>query len=167
MTLKPAVPFMLCAVLALAACTNPYDPWQSRGLLGAGGGAATNPSPPPAPHYPQGYPQGGYSPSAPPVAGAPLDLADIAAGIYHGDVISDARGASRSGVTIIVTKMGPNTVSVTSDYGRLPPFTVRLTRAMNTIQQVGSSVVFLLDLSKGPYGLDITDDDASWAGSKT
>jgi hypothetical protein len=150
MTLKPAVPLALGAVLALGACTNPYDPGRG--------------SPPPPSYYPQGYPQGGYSP--PPPRGAPLDLADIAAGVYHGDVISDARGAGRSRVTIVVTKSAPNTVTVTSDYGRLPPFTIRLTRAMNTIQQVGSSVVFLLDLSKGPYGLDITDDDASWAGSK-
>src|SRR5690242_17248127 len=146
MTLKLAVPLMLCAVPVLAACTNPYGPWQSTGLLGTSGGVTTAPPPPPA-YYPQGYPQGGYSPPAPRVPGAPLDLADIAAGVYRGDVISDARGASRSGVTIIVTKTGPNTVSVTSDYGRLPPFSVRLTRATNTIQQVGTSVVFLLDLS--------------------
>lgn len=160
---KPAVPLALCAVLIFGACTSPHDSGQRNvggGLLSAG--AATTPSPPPPPYYPRGA----YSPPAAPVPGAPRDLADIAAGVYRGDVISDARGASRSGVTIIVTKIGPNMVSVTSDYGRLPPFTIRLTRAMDTIQQVGSSVVFLLDLSKGPYGLDITDDDASWAGSK-
>jgi hypothetical protein len=149
MTLKSAVPLAFGAVLALGACTNSYDPGRG--------------SPPPPTYYPQGYQQGGYSPPPPP--GAPLDLADIAAGVY-GDVISDARGAGRSRVTIVVTKSAPNTVTVTSDYGRLPPFTIRLTRAMNTIQQVGSSVVFLLDLSKGPYCLDITDDDASWAGTK-
>jgi hypothetical protein len=171
MTIKPAVPLTLCAVLTLGACTNPYDPSLTAvggGLLGAGtlAGAATTPSPPQPQYYPQGYPQGGYSPSPPLAPGAPRDLADIAAGVYHGDVISDARGSSRSGVTIFVAKTGPNTISVTSDYGRLPPFTVRLTRAMHTIQQVGTSVVFLLDLSKGPYGLDITDDDASWSGSR-
>jgi hypothetical protein len=138
------------------------------GGVGAVGGVATTPTPPPSPYYSQGYPQGGsYPPPAPPpYTGGPRDLADTAAGIYYGNVISDARGSGRSRVTISVTKTGPNTVSVSSDYGRLPPFTIRLTRAMNTIQQVGTSVVFLLDLSKGPYGLDITDDDASWSGSK-
>lgn len=112
------------------------------------------------------------------VAGAPLeakqpgkpaarpDLADMAAGVYHGDVISDARGSGRSDVTITVTKTAPNTISVTSSYTRLPPFTIKLSRAMNTIQQVGTSVAFLLDLSKEPHRLDITDDDASWSGDK-
>ena len=95
------------------------------------------------------------------------DLADIAAGTYDGDVISDARGSSRSGVRLAVTKTGPNTVQITSNYGRLPPFTARLTRAMNTIQKVGGPEVFLLDLSKHPNGLELTVDDASWSGTKS
>jgi hypothetical protein len=95
------------------------------------------------------------------------DLADIAAGIYDGNVISDARGSSRSNVRLTVTKTGPNTVYVTSSYPRLPPFSARLTRAMNTIQKVGGPGVFLLDLSKRPAGLDVTDDDASWSGAKS
>jgi hypothetical protein len=141
------------------------------------GGAATTPvpPPPPPPYYPQGYQQGSYAPPPPPEPAAPVndcsiprrcDLADIAAGVYYGSVMSDARGAGRSDVSIRVTKTGPNTVSVTSNYGRLPPFTIRLTRAMNTIQQVGTSVVFLLDLSKYPYGLNVTVDDAAWGGNK-
>jgi hypothetical protein len=95
------------------------------------------------------------------------DLADIAAGIYDGNVISDARGSSRSNVRLTVTKTGPNTIYVTSSYPRLPPFSAKLTRAMNTIQKVGGSGVFLLDLSKRPVGLDVTDDDASWSGAKS
>jgi hypothetical protein len=94
------------------------------------------------------------------------DLADLAAGTYHGDVISDSRGSSQSDVTITVTKVAPNTVSVASSYDRLPAFTTRLTRAMQTIQQVGTAQVFLLDLSKSPRHLDITDDDASWSGDR-
>lgn len=96
-----------------------------------------------------------------------LDLADTAAGIYHGDVISDARGSSRSDVTITIVKTGPNTVRVTSDYARLPSFTIRLQRVMQTIQQVGTAQTFLLDLSRAPRRLDINVDDASWAGEKT
>lgn len=94
------------------------------------------------------------------------DLADAAQGTYHGDVISDARGSSREGVTITVTKTGPNTVRVTSDYPRLPAFTARLMRAMQTIQNASGSEVFLLDTSKSPPGLDVTVDDASWSGAK-
>jgi hypothetical protein len=82
------------------------------------------------------------------------DLADIAAGIYDGDVISDARGSSRSNVRLTVIKTGPNVVTVT-------------TRAMNTIQKVGGPEVFLLDLSKRPVGLDVTVADASWSGARS
>jgi hypothetical protein len=95
------------------------------------------------------------------------DLADVAAGIYDGDVISDARGSSRSNVRLTVVKTGPNTIYVTATYPRLPPFSAKLTRAMNTIQMVGGPSVFLLDLSKNPQGLDVTVDDASWSGVRT
>lgn len=97
-----------------------------------------------------------------------LDLADAAAGTYFGEVISDSRGASQSGVTITVERTAPNTVRVTSSYPRLPTFTTRLTRAMNTIQHSGgdASIVFLLDLSKSPRHLDVTVDEASWSGDK-
>lgn len=97
---------------------------------------------------------------------AKQDLADAAQGTFEGDVISDARGSSQSGVSITVTKTGPNTVEVTSDYDRLPTFTVKLTRAMHTIQQKSGDAVFLLDQSKSPETLMVTVDDASWAGER-
>jgi hypothetical protein len=53
-----------------------------------------------------------------------------------------------------------------SDHPRLPAFTARLTRAMDTLQNVDGQAVFLLDLSKTPRTLAVTVDDASWAGSK-
>jgi hypothetical protein len=94
------------------------------------------------------------------------DLADLVEGEYTGDVISDARGSSQSDVHLTVTKTAHNVVSVTSDYRRMPTFTARLTRAMNTIQKVGGPEVFLVDLSKSPFGLDVTVDDASWSGAR-
>ena len=94
------------------------------------------------------------------------DLADVAQGIYVGDVISDSQGESHSDVTITVVKVAPGTVQVSSSYARLPSFNTRLNRAMQTIQQVGGSVVFLLDLAENPNGLDITDDGASWSGAR-
>jgi hypothetical protein len=110
---------------------------------------------------------GGAAAPAPAPAPAKADLADIAAGTYFGDVISDARGSSQSNVTMTVAKVGPNQVEVSSDYPRLPTFRTRLTRAMNTIQKSGPGAeVFLLDLSKRPPGLDVTVDDASWSGTR-
>jgi hypothetical protein len=94
------------------------------------------------------------------------DLADLAQGGYQGAVISDARGASQSDVEITVIKTGPNTVRVSSDYARLPPFTAKLTRTMDTIQNAGGAEVFLLNRGKTPPTLDVTVDDASWSGTK-
>lgn len=94
------------------------------------------------------------------------DLADIAQGAYFGDVISDARGSSRSDVRITVTKIGPNRVRIASDYPRLPTFEANLMRAMDTIQNRGGDEVFLLDLSRSPHSLHVTVDDASWAGAR-
>lgn len=98
------------------------------------------------------------------VKAARADFADMAQGIYSGDVISDARGESRAGVRVTVAKVGPNRVRVTSDHARLPAFTAQLTRAMDTLQNVGGDAVFLLDLAKSPRTLMVTVDDASWAG---
>ena len=102
--------------------------------------------------------------TAPPVPSA--DLADVAQGSYFGDVISDARGATRSGVRIDVAKLGPNKIRVTSDYPRLPPFTASLTRAMSTIQNISGAEIFLLETSKTPASLMVTVDDASWSGTR-
>jgi hypothetical protein len=97
----------------------------------------------------------------------PRDLAEVAEGRYAGDVISDARGASRAGVAITVTRVAPDTVRVSSSYSRLPTFTVGLTKAMQTIQQAGGENAFLLDLAKSPPLLMVTVDNASWAGART
>ena len=106
------------------------------------------------------------APSASAVVKPRADLADLAQGRYSGDVISDARGSSQSGVHLVVTKIGPNQVEISSDYKRLPVFRARLTRAMQTIQNDGGNQVFLLDLARSPHRLDVTVDDASWSGSR-
>jgi len=95
------------------------------------------------------------------------DLGDAAQGVYSGDVISDSKGSSQSGVTLTVTRVGPNLVKVTSDYERLPEITVPLTRAMGKILQARGESVFLLDPSKDPPGLDVSfHNEVSWSGSK-
>ena len=93
------------------------------------------------------------------------DLADAVAGTYGGDVISDSKGSSRSDVTLTVTRTGPNTVTVTSSYSRLPTITVPLTTAMNTIQAAKGDSVFLYDRTKKQ--LDVSfHSEVSWSGFK-
>jgi hypothetical protein len=95
-----------------------------------------------------------------------IDIADSVAGTYFGSVISDARGSSRSDVTITVEKVAPGTVRVTSDYARLPAFTTRIERVADTVQQSGTDVVFLLETARVPQRLYVTVDDAAWAGER-
>jgi hypothetical protein len=94
------------------------------------------------------------------------DLADRVAGTYKGDVISDARGSSKDGVTITVTRIGPNKVEIKSDYPRIPSVTIPLEKAMDAILAASGSSVFLLDTVRSPDRLDLTIDDASWSGNR-
>lgn len=89
------------------------------------------------------------------------DLAYAVEGIYEGDVISDARGGSQSGVTITVRRVGRNLVEVSSDYDRIPTTRIAITRAMTAIMQAGTNAVFLIDQAKDPAQLSLTIDDAS------
>lgn len=102
-------------------------------------------------------------PERPPRA-APVrkpDLADAVEGIYEGDVISDARGSSQSGVTITVRRVGRNLVEVSSDYPRIPTTQIPLSVAMTAIMQARGNSVFLIDRAKDPKSLMLTIDDAS------
>ena len=96
----------------------------------------------------------------------PTDLAQMVEGAYAGDVVSDARGSSRSGVRIIVTRIGPNRVRVAADYPRLPAFEATLERVMDTVQNADGDAVFLLDLAPSPNTLHVTVDDAAWFGTR-
>jgi hypothetical protein len=89
------------------------------------------------------------------------DLADFVEGTYEGDVISDARGSSQSGVTITVKRVGKNVVEVSCDYARIPTVTIPLTQAMSAILAARGNAVFLMDRAKDPKRLDLTIDDAS------
>lgn len=95
------------------------------------------------------------------------DLADASVGTYRGDVISDSKGSSQSGVTLTVTRVGPNLVRVSSDYPRLPVVQVPLTQAMGKILQARGDSVFLLDRAKSPAQLDVTFlGEVSWSGQR-
>lgn len=101
-----------------------------------------------------------------PAAPRKLDLADRVAGTYQGDVISDARGSSKSGVTITVTRTGLNKVEIQSSYPRIPTVTIPLEKAMDAILAASGPYVFLLDTVRSPDRLDLTIDDASWSGNR-
>ncbi|MBV9995728.1 MAG: hypothetical protein JO127_11005 [Caulobacteraceae bacterium] len=91
------------------------------------------------------------------------DLADAVAGEYHGDVVSDSQGSSREDVSLTLTKTGPDTVSISSDYSRLPVVTVRLERAMAQIVNRGGATPFVYNDGK----LDVSfNDEVSWSGHR-
>jgi hypothetical protein len=105
-------------------------------------------------------PVGATAPAAADAVRKP-DLADFVEGTYEGDVISDARGSSQSGVTVTVKRIGKNIVEVSCDYARIPTVTIPLTQAMTAILAARGNAVFLLDRAKDPKRLDLTIDDAS------
>lgn len=95
------------------------------------------------------------------------DLADAAEGRYFGEVISDSKGASKSDVTLTVTRVGPNLVRISSDYPRLPVVQIALTQAMGKILQARGDSVFLLDRSQSPAQLDVSFlNEVSWSGKR-
>ena len=97
----------------------------------------------------------------------PPDLADVAQGTYFGDVISDSQGASQSGVTVTVTRIGKNRVQITADDARLPTVDVALTQAMDKILNASGTTTFLLDRSQIPMRLDVSfRNEVSWSGAK-
>ena len=95
------------------------------------------------------------------------DLGDVAQGTYVGDVISDSQGASKSDVTLIVTRIDINRVQIASNYARLPTVEVPLTSAMDKIVHARGTTTFLLDRSQSPPRLDVSFlNEVSWAGTK-
>lgn len=92
---------------------------------------------------------------------AAADLAALVAGTYVGDVISDSRGSSRSGVTVQVVRIGPNLVEIRSDYARIPTVRIPLTTAMNAVLAASGDHVFLINRDQDPGRLDLTIDEAS------
>lgn len=89
------------------------------------------------------------------------DLADLVAGTYVGDIISDARGSSQSGVTITVARVAKDRVSIACDCARIPRVEIPLERAMEAILASSGPHVFLIENQRDPRRLSLTIDDAS------
>jgi len=83
-------------------------------------------------------------------APSPVDLTELVAGVYHGDVISDAKGGSRSDVTVTITRVSHRKVRITSDYPRLGVVEIDLNRVGSTIQNAGGNSLLLLELENNP-----------------
>jgi hypothetical protein len=97
----------------------------------------------------------------------PAALADLVAGTYYGDVISDAQGSSRSDVTVTIAKLDRQKVRITSDYVRLGSVETDLTKVGNTIQSVGGVPLLSLELDKSPPRLSYNPDgDVAYGGQK-
>jgi hypothetical protein len=89
------------------------------------------------------------------------DLADSVAGTYFGDIISDARGSSKTGVTITVTRIAKNRVSIACDCKRIPKVEMGIERVMDAILASDGPYTFLIELKRDPGRLGLTIDDAS------
>ncbi len=89
------------------------------------------------------------------------DLADSVAGTYYGDIISDARGSSKTGVTITVARVAKDKVAVSCDCSRIPKVEIPIERVMDAILASGGAHVFLIELQRDPRRLGLTIDDAS------
>lgn len=97
----------------------------------------------------------------------PVALADLVAGTYYGDIISDAKGSSRSDVTVTIAKVDKQRVRITSDYDRLGIVETDLTRVGNTVQSVGGVALLLLELEKNPPTLSYNPDgEVAYSGQK-
>ncbi len=106
------------------------------------------------------------APTAKPPARKP-DLADMLAGTWAGNVISDSKGSSRNNVTLTIERTGPNIVRITSDYPRLPIITVPVERVTTVIMNRSGSSTFLYDPTRSPPKLDVSfNNEVSWSGAK-
>jgi hypothetical protein len=140
---------------------------------------APAPAPAPAPQpQPQPQPQvSSVAPRAPSSArgvvqpqqtAGPPDLATTLEGVWVGDVISDSKGSSRSDVLVTIRRTSRNTISITSDYARLPAVTVTLTRALSSIIAAEGDTDIIYDTAKETKDLGITfKGEVAWSGVRS
>ncbi len=78
------------------------------------------------------------------------ELADLVIGNYHGDVIADSKGSSRSDIAVTVAKIDRLKVRVASDYQRMGTVEIALTRTGNQIINADGDTTFMVDLDRSP-----------------
>ena len=89
-------------------------------------------------------------------AGEYADLADLVVGSYHGDVVADSRGSSRSDIVVQVKRLDALHVRVTSDYARIGSSEVALSRIDRQIMNAGGDTLFNADLGNSPPSLTLS-----------
>lgn len=96
------------------------------------------------------------------------DIANTLEGVWKGDVISDVKGGSESGVTITIRRTGPKTVTVTSDYHRLPTMIIPLGKGPDgTIFEARGMNNIFYDPRQNPAMLNVTyNAEVAWAGHR-
>jgi hypothetical protein len=87
--------------------------------------------------------------------GATRGLSDAVAGTYVGDVIADSKGGSRANVAVIVSRLGPNAVRISSSYGRIGTVDVELTRIDKKVLNATGETPFIVDLAATPLTLTV------------
>jgi TIR domain len=83
----------------------------------------------------------------------PPELADMAVGEFFGDVISDAKGPSRSHITVTVERVSASRVRVSSPYARIGTHEVELTQGGSAVFHAEGDNTFSLYMTKQPYEL--------------
>lgn len=78
------------------------------------------------------------------------ELADLVAGNYQGEVISDSQGSSRSDIAVTIAKIDRSKVRVASDYQRMGTIEITLTRSGSQIINTGGDTAFMVDLDRSP-----------------
>ena len=95
------------------------------------------------------------------------ELADLVIGNYHGDVIADSKGSSRSDIAVTVAKIDRLKVRVASDYQRIGTVEIALTRTGNQILNADGDTPFVVDLDRSPPTLVFNPrNEIAYSGNK-
>jgi len=95
-----------------------------------------------------------------------VEIADLVAGTYYGDVVADSKGSSQTGVTVTIAKVGKRRVRITSDYERLGDEEVDLSTVGNVIVSTGNGASLSLDVDQTPPRLDYNPGGVAYWGQK-
>lgn len=124
------------------------------GLYAVGSGPSSpEPGPAPAVELPPPTAAEAAAAAAPAAAASAAvtpSLADLVVGTYRGDVIADSQGPSRSDIEVTIARIDRTTVRVSSDYRRIQPVEVNLTRNGNQIFAADGNSPFIVDLDRSP-----------------